>query len=185
MLTIIYPLYYTTISQAVAAMSPSAEIAAILFSLLFSFVLTFNGVLQPFSQLGWWKWMYHLSPYTYLIEGLLGQLLGHKELHCSPVEFVTLNPPFGQTCAQYMDKFISVAGGYLTNPEASSACQFCTVKSSDQFLASSFNIFYDNHWRDFGLMIAYIAFNTCCIFLFTYLFRIRTGSIFSSLRRRK
>ena len=32
-----------------------------------------NGVLQPFSQLGWWRWMYRLSPFTYLIEGLLGQ----------------------------------------------------------------------------------------------------------------
>lgn len=32
-----------------------------------------NGVLQPFSQLGWWQWMYHVSPYTYVIEGLLGQ----------------------------------------------------------------------------------------------------------------
>lgn len=32
-----------------------------------------NGVLQPFRLLGWWRWMYRLSPYTYLIEGLLGQ----------------------------------------------------------------------------------------------------------------
>lgn len=32
-----------------------------------------DGVVQPFSQLGWWRWMYRLSPYTYLIEGLLGQ----------------------------------------------------------------------------------------------------------------
>ena len=31
-----------------------------------------NGVLQPFSQLGWWKWMYYLSPYTYLVEALMG-----------------------------------------------------------------------------------------------------------------
>ena len=31
-----------------------------------------NGVLQPFRQLGWWRWMYHLSPYTYLVEALMG-----------------------------------------------------------------------------------------------------------------
>ena len=35
-----YPLYYPTIGQAVAAMAPDAEIAALLFSFLFSFVLT-------------------------------------------------------------------------------------------------------------------------------------------------
>ena len=32
-----------------------------------------DGVLQPFRLLGWWRWMYRLSPFTYLIEALLGQ----------------------------------------------------------------------------------------------------------------
>ena len=36
---ICFPLYYTTIAQAVAAMSPDAVIAAILFSTLYSFVI--------------------------------------------------------------------------------------------------------------------------------------------------
>jgi ATP-binding cassette subfamily G (WHITE) protein 2 (SNQ2) len=37
---VIFPFYYTTIGLAVAAMAPSAEIAALLFSFLFSFVIT-------------------------------------------------------------------------------------------------------------------------------------------------
>ena len=37
MLGIIYPLYYTTLSQGVAAMSPNIEISALLFSFFFSF----------------------------------------------------------------------------------------------------------------------------------------------------
>lgn len=32
-----------------------------------------NGVLQPFRDLGWWQWMYYVTPFTYFIEGLLGQ----------------------------------------------------------------------------------------------------------------
>lgn len=32
-----------------------------------------NGVLQPYKHLGWWKWMYRASPYTYIIEGIVGQ----------------------------------------------------------------------------------------------------------------
>lgn len=40
MLGIAFPLYYITIGQAVAAMCPSAEIAALVFSFLFSFVLS-------------------------------------------------------------------------------------------------------------------------------------------------
>ena len=40
MLAITNPIYYTTIGQAVAAMSPNTEIAALLFTFLFSFVIT-------------------------------------------------------------------------------------------------------------------------------------------------
>ncbi|KAG6900276.1 hypothetical protein C0993_000464 [Termitomyces sp. T159_Od127] len=176
-LGIVYPLYYTTVGQAVAAMSPSAEIAALLFSFLFSFVIMFNGVLQPFRALGWWRWMYRLSPYTYLIEGLYGQVLGHKELQCSAVEYVKLNPPSGMTCAQYMNNFIAFAGGYLTNPDATSDCTFCSVASSDQFLALNFNIFYSHRWRNIGIMFAFILFNIFCTYFLTYLFRIRKGSL--------
>ena len=35
-----FPLYYTTISQAIAAMSPNVVIAAVLFSVLYSFVIS-------------------------------------------------------------------------------------------------------------------------------------------------
>ena len=38
-LAVAFPLYYQTIGQAIAAMAPTAEIAALLFSFLFSFVL--------------------------------------------------------------------------------------------------------------------------------------------------
>lgn len=45
-----------------AALSPSAEVAATFTTLFASFVITFNGVLQPVSQLvGFWHWMYDLS----------------------------------------------------------------------------------------------------------------------------
>jgi ATP-binding cassette subfamily G (WHITE) protein 2 (SNQ2) len=37
---LVFPLYYTTIGMAVAAMAPNAQIAGLVFSLLFSFVIT-------------------------------------------------------------------------------------------------------------------------------------------------
>jgi ATP-binding cassette subfamily G (WHITE) protein 2 (SNQ2) len=40
MLAIVFPLYYSTIALAVAAASPNAEVGNILFSTLFSFVIT-------------------------------------------------------------------------------------------------------------------------------------------------
>ncbi|KAJ7018816.1 pleiotropic drug resistance ABC transporter [Mycena alexandri] len=185
MLGVIFPLYYTSFAQAVAAMAPTPELAAVLFSSLFSFVLTFNGVLQPFRALGWWRWMYHVSPFTYLTEALLGQALGRRAIVCSAVEFVHMNPPSGETCGQYLAPYIAQAGGYLTNANATSACEFCTTATTDQFLGLSFNIFYSNHWRDAGLLFAYIGINIIGIYALTYFFRIRTTSIFAPLFKRK
>nr|GAT45631.1 pleiotropic drug resistance ABC transporter protein [Mycena chlorophos] len=173
-LGVVFPLYYTSLAQAVASMAPNTEIAAVLFSFLFSFIMTFNGVLQPFRQLGWWKWMYRVSPFTYLIEGLLGQALGKHSITCSSVELVRLNPPSGQTCAAYMAPYISFAGGYLT-PEtqnATSGCEFCSTATTDQLLERNFNIFYSHHWRDLGLLFAYIGFNIFALYWMTYVFHL-------------
>ncbi|TFK22472.1 hypothetical protein FA15DRAFT_757994 [Coprinopsis marcescibilis] len=185
MLGVVYPFYFTTIGQAVAAMAPSAEIAALLFSLLFSFVLSFNGVLQPFRELGWWQWMYRLSPYTYLIEGLLGQAIGRQDINCSPVEFVQINPPSGMTCGDYMGPFLSYAGGYMTNPEDSAACNYCSTRTTDDFLVRNFNIDYAHRWRNVGIMCAFTVFNIVMVFVLTYLFRIRTGSLLPNFRKAK
>ncbi|KAH9022163.1 pleiotropic drug resistance ABC transporter [Lactarius pseudohatsudake] len=183
MIGIMYPMYYTTFAQWVAAMSPTAEIAAQLFGFFFGFVITFNGVFQPYKHLGWWKWMYRLSPYTYVIEGLLARAIGHSEINCAPIEFVTVRPPLAQTCQQYLSKFISTTGGYVTNPNATDNCQFCSYRTTDEFLQFNSNIFWNHQWRDFGFMWIYIGFNVFVVFAMTYIFRIRGPANFFFRRR--
>lgn len=109
--------------------------------------------------------MYRLSPYTYLIEGILGQAIGKQDITCSAVELALINPPSGQTCAQYLGPFINTAGGYLTNGDATSDCSYCAFRTTDQFLLTSFNIEYAHRWRDIGLMCAYIVFNVSFPFI--------------------
>ena len=58
-----------------------------------------------------------------------------------------------------MKEYIAFSGGYLTNPTATAACQFCSVRTTDQFLGAAFNIFYEHHWRDMGIVAAFIVFN--------------------------
>jgi len=173
MVAVLIPFYYTTVGQAIAAMAPTVGIAGLLFTSLFSFVLIFNGVLQPFRSLGWWRWMYHLSPYTYVVEALMGNGLGGQPIICSDVEYATINPPAGSTCSQYMGPYMARAGGYLINPDSTSACQFCSFRDTDQFLDLSFNIKYSNRWRDVGIFVGFIAFNAALTYLFTYLFRMK------------
>lgn len=140
--------------------------------------------MQPFNELGWWQWMYYLSPYTYLIEGLLGTgecrwnvfsyvyspdclVIGHTEIYCSAVEFVQLVPPAGQSCSSYLDPFISVIGGYLTDPSATESCAYCPFRTADQFLSNTFSIEYSHRWRDAGIFIAFIFFNVSSRSLFS------------------
>ncbi|KAG1807446.1 ABC-2 type transporter-domain-containing protein [Suillus subaureus] len=182
---VVFPLYYTTIAEAVGAMAPNAVIASLLFSTVFSFVVIFNGVLQPFRALGWWKWMYRVSPFTYLVEGLLGQAIGGQLINCASDELVPINPPSGLSCAAYMDPFISSAGGYLTNPDATTECLYCPYRTTDQFMFSSFNILDSHHWRNTGIVLGIVVFNVCAIFAFTYIFRIRKGNIFSLFKGRR
>lgn len=72
---------------------------------------------------------------------------------------MTVEPPSGQTCQQYLGQYISNFGGYVTNPDAASSCQFCSYRTTDQFLQTNSNIFYSHHWRNFGLMWVYVGFN--------------------------
>ncbi|KIK80835.1 hypothetical protein PAXRUDRAFT_157584 [Paxillus rubicundulus Ve08.2h10] len=165
---IVYPLYYTTAGQALASIAPSGIVALLLFSTMFSFAITFNGVLQPFAQLGWWRWMYRISPFTYLVEGLLGQAIGHQPITCASAELVTVQPPSGMTCGTYMGPFISYAGGYVTNPDATSACAFCPFETTDQFMKLSFNIEYSHHWRDLGILLGVVVFNVSRVLDFSW-----------------
>ncbi|XP_006455063.1 hypothetical protein AGABI2DRAFT_121012 [Agaricus bisporus var. bisporus H97] len=169
-----FPLFWTTLALTVASASPNAEIAGLLYSFFFTFVLTFNGVLQPYRQLGWWRWMYHLSPYTYLISALLGQSVGRMDINCSPTELVSVDPPSGQQCGAFFQEFIRLSGGYITNPTALNSCLYCSARTTDEWMGPNFNIRYENHWRDFGIFWAYIVFNLLSVYLFTYLLRVQS-----------
>jgi ATP-binding cassette, subfamily G (WHITE), member 2, SNQ2 len=118
-----------------------------------------TGVIQPFPALNWWKWMYYVSPYTYLVEGVLGQALGGQKIECSSIEYVTVTPPSNMSCGQYMNPYISFAGGYLTNPDATSGCQFCPMATTDQFMMQNFHVSYDHRWRDLGILCAFAVAN--------------------------
>lgn len=81
------------------------------------------------------------------------------EINCSSTELVTLDPPSGQSCGTFLQEYISRAGGYVTNPDATSGCQFCSARTTDQWMGPTFNIYYEHHWRDFAIFWGYIAFN--------------------------
>ncbi|OCF39347.1 ATP-binding cassette transporter [Kwoniella heveanensis CBS 569] len=155
----VFFLFTSTFATAIVAGMDMAETAGNIAQLMFSLCLIFNGVLVVYNSLpGFWKFMYRVSPFTYLVEGMLSVAVADTSVVCSTVEYLHFDPPSGDTCGSYMADYIGVAGGYLLDPSAQSGCQFCALESTNTFL-ESFNIKYSNKWRDFGLMWVYIIVN--------------------------
>ncbi|KIW81857.1 hypothetical protein Z517_04883 [Fonsecaea pedrosoi CBS 271.37] len=175
-----FMVFTSTFAHMIIAAMPDAETAGNIATLLFSMMLTFNGVLQsPTALPGFWIFMYRVSPMTYLISGWAGTGLRGRLVHCAQNELAKFDPPSGQTCAQYLAAYLDRgAPGQLYNPDATSQCQYCPLTSADQFLAAS-KIYPSDRWRNFGIGFSYIVFNIfACICLY-YLFRVRRFSIVS------
>ncbi len=90
---------------------------------------------------------------------LLNLVVGHMEINCSSTELVTVDPPSGQLCGSFLQGYILRVGGYVTNPDAAIGCQFCSARTTDQWMGPNFNIYYEHHWRNFGIFWGYIVFN--------------------------
>lgn len=168
-----FEMWFSTFGIAVNSLAPNAQTAAVLTTVLVSFVVAFNGVLQPLSQLpNFWHFMYRLSPYTYLMGGYVSNALHGTVVVCKPEEINVFQPPSGQTCLEYAGPFTRI-GGTILNPDATSDCQYCRFANGDQYLATR-NMDFNDHWRNLGIMVAYVAFNTGVAFLFFYLAKVAT-----------
>lgn len=69
--------------------------------------------------------MYRVSPFTYLIEGMLTTAVANTNVVCSDIELLNFEPTGGLTCGDYMAQYKSNYGGYLVDDLATSGCEFC------------------------------------------------------------
>ena len=175
-------LFATGFAHMLIAAFDSDESASGVGNLLFIMMYAFCGYVSPTPSLdiannpsvltagpdalpGFWIFMYRVNPFTYLVEGLLGTTLANAPIHCAENEYVSFASPPNMTCAEYMDPYINVAGGYLrdTTPSLDSGtefCSYCQMNSTDQYL-SGIGVSYAHRWRDFGLLWVYSVFNIC------------------------
>ncbi|KAK5733163.1 Multidrug resistance protein [Elasticomyces elasticus] len=170
--TLEFLLFTSTFTNMMIAGIPDAETGGNLANLMFSLCLIFCGVLAtPTSLPGFWIFMYRVSPFTYLVEGMLSVGVANQEVHCAQNEFVTFYPPANQDCAAYMQPYISTAGGYLQDPNATNECNYCTYSDTNVFL-SAVSANYAHAWRDFGILIAFICVNICGAVFFYWWARV-------------
>lgn len=172
LLVLNFLLFTSTFTNMMIAAMPTAETAGNIANLMFSLTLIFCGVLaSPQTLPGFWIFMYRVSPFTYLVSAMLATGLANNEIVCAANEYLTFDPPSGQTCQTYMQSWINANGGYLQNGNAQSNCTFCYLDSTNTFLtqvASS----YETRWRDYGLLWVYIGVNIFMALFLYWLVRV-------------
>ncbi|KAH7185932.1 ABC-2 type transporter-domain-containing protein [Fusarium flagelliforme] len=172
LLLLAFLLFTATFSTMIIAGFETAEGGANVANLLFMLCLIFCGVLATKDTLpGFWIFMYYVSPFTYIVGGMLATGVANTDVTCASNELVPLNPPNGSTCVEYMGDYIQMMGGYLVDEDATSNCQYCSIAKTNTYLAGV-NIDYADRWRNFGLIWVYIIFNMAAALFIYWLARM-------------
>ncbi|KFY44851.1 hypothetical protein V495_03240 [Pseudogymnoascus sp. VKM F-4514 (FW-929)] len=165
-------MFTSTFSTMIIAGMETAEAGGNIANLLFSLCLIFCGVLaSPSVMPRFWIFMYHLSPFRYLVDGMLATGLANV----NDREILHLNPIAGTSCQDFMGPFVSAAGGYLRNPDAMTDCQYCSIGESNTLLAA-FSSEYSHRWRNFGILLCYVVFNAAMAVFIYWLARVPKNS---------
>jgi ABC-type multidrug transport system permease subunit len=149
MMLMLFECFYIGLGQFIAAFSPNELFASLLVPSFFTFVISFCGVVVPYAALPhfWQSWMYWLTPFHYLLEGLLGVLTHNVPVQCVEREEAFFSPPPGLTCQDYAGPYAQKSGGRARDA-GNGLCAFCQYSTGDQFVsyAIQYHIIYFG-WR--------------------------------------
>ncbi|PHH73755.1 hypothetical protein CDD82_5296 [Ophiocordyceps australis] len=165
-------LFTGTFSTFVISGFETAEAGGNMANLMFTLCLIFCGVLVPADQLpGFWIFMLRVSPFTYLVNGMLSTGVANTDVVCAQNEFLHVRPLSGQTCGEYLDSYIDVYGGRLLDANSTQVCQYCPIADTNTYL-SGISSYYSQRWRNFGIMWAFIVFNIGASLVIYWLARV-------------
>lgn len=121
-------------------------------------MISFCGVVVPYDAMQpfWRYWMYYLDPFTYLVGGLLTEVLWDVKVQCNPSEYLQFSAPAGQSCGDYMSDFLSANPGYLLDANATGTCSFCEYSTGADY-AKTFNKLERYYgWRDVSYLSLFL-----------------------------
>ncbi|KAF2008613.1 pleiotropic drug resistance protein, ABC superfamily [Aaosphaeria arxii CBS 175.79] len=167
-------LFASSFGHMLIAGLESEEIASSIATLIGIMMYAFCGILAgPTALPRFWIFMYRVNPFTYLVSSLLSATLGAAPVHCAEDEFQRFFAPEGQTCGEYLQDYLQLAGGYVQNLEASGneSCGYCVMQNTNQFL-TGVGISYEKRWRDWGILCSFIVFNMAAAIFLYWLARV-------------
>lgn len=133
---------------------------------------THSVLLPPKDLPKFWHFVYRASPLTYFIDGTVVAGLANTTIQCSSVEMVHVILPSGMTCGEYLDPWITVAGGYLQNSTARLDCEYCPISEANTLL-SNIGISVPNRWHNLAYLTVYVCFNILATFAIYWVARER------------
>ncbi|KAI1323108.1 ABC-2 type transporter-domain-containing protein [Xylariaceae sp. FL0255] len=154
-------LFTCTFTDMVIAAFDTAEAGGNVANLIFALSLVFCGILaRPGQFPEFWIFLYRVSPFTYLVSGLITTGVANTNVVCAANELLHFAPAGGMTCDKYLAPQIAATGGYLANGSGASLteCLYCPIGETNAYLAS-LGVSYGDRWRNFGIIWAYIVFN--------------------------
>ncbi|KAG7666000.1 CDR3 [[Candida] subhashii] len=170
-------IFSSTLAQLCISFNQVADNAANIISFLLTICMTFCGIIATKDFMPqFWLFVYRANPLTYLVSSIMSIGIADAPIRCDPMELVKFEPQnVGQKCKDYIGAYMSIAGGYLLNPESEGTCQYCPLSETNQFLAAIHSSI-DNYGRDTGIFIGFIVFNMFATFVMYWLFRVPKGN---------
>ncbi|CEJ91209.1 Putative ATP-binding cassette transporter ifT1 [[Torrubiella] hemipterigena] len=185
---LVFLLFTSTFSTFIIAGFETAEGGGNIANLMFTLCLIFCGVLSTKDQLpGFWSFMLVVSPFRYLVSGMLATAVANTNVVCAENEILPILLPSGMgTCKEYLSRLINgttVNGhffpgshGTVANPDATftaegTHCLYCSMGSTNSYLAGV-NSYYEDRWTNFGVIIVYIVFNIFAALFVYWLARV-------------
>ncbi|RAR08086.1 multidrug resistance protein CDR2 [Stemphylium lycopersici] len=166
---LVYEFLYTGIGQMIAAYSPNAVFASLVNPLFVTTLVSFCGVLVPYSQIEpfWRYWLYYLDPFNYLMSSLLVFTTWSADVQCKENELSIFDPAPNQTCGQYLEVYQQGMGAAtnLLNPEATADCRVCQYTTGADFIRTM-NIQEEYYgWRNAAIVVLFSISSYALVFL--------------------
>ncbi|PKS10963.1 hypothetical protein jhhlp_002722 [Lomentospora prolificans] len=181
---LLFLLFTSTFTDFIIAGFETAEAGGNIANLLFSLCLIFCGVLaNPDTMPRFWIFMYYISPFTYIVSGMLSTAVANTNVVCADNEILHFAPFNNMSCIEYLGPFMKEAGGYLIDENSTTECQFCSVSDTNTFLKGA-KVDYADRWRNFGIVWAYIIFNVLGALAMYWLVRVpKKGGLFGKKKQ--
>ena len=130
-------------------------------------LISFCGVVVPYAQIPsfWRSWIYWLDPFTYLVGGLLTEVVWDIEVRCTQNELTNIPLPANSTCGEYMDKFLTENAGYVVDAMSLTNCEYCPYTTGADY-AKTFNLTEKVYgWRDIGITALFCVSSYAMVFV--------------------